>query len=63
MSVIRNLHNLLGPPIAIRVRQKFAYYYNQIDQESKDNWRIRFSILKSLIGKLLLTIQKTHILE
>lgn len=50
MCVVRNMHRYLGPPIDIKLRKKFAAHYTHIESESKDNWRIRFSILTSLLG-------------
>lgn len=49
MCVVRTMHQLLDPSIPFSVRQKFAGYYTHIESESKDNWRVRFSILTSLI--------------
>ena len=50
MCVVRNMHHFLGPPIDSKLRKKFAAHYTHIESESKDNWRIRFSILTSLLG-------------
>ena len=52
MCVVRNMHHFLGPPITSSLREKFAAYYTHIESESKGNWRIRFSILTSLMGRL-----------
>lgn len=52
MCVVRNMHHFLGPPIDSNLRKKFAAHYTHIESESKDNWRIRFSILTSLMGRL-----------
>ena len=54
MCVVRNMHHFLGPPINSNLREKFAAYYTHIESESKGNWRIRFSILSSLMGKCLI---------
>jgi hypothetical protein len=54
MCVVRNMHYFLGPPINSNLREKFAAYYTHIESESKGNWRIRFSILSSLMGKKLI---------
>lgn len=52
MCVVRTMHFFLGPPINSSLTEKFAAYYTHIESESKDNWRIRFSILTSLMGIL-----------
>lgn len=58
MSVVRNMHLFLGGPISSNLREKFAAYYTHIESESKDNWRIRFSILTSLMGRVVANRQK-----
>jgi hypothetical protein len=54
MCVVRNMHHFLGPPINSHLREKFAAHYTHIESESKGNWRIRFSILTSLMGRILI---------
>ena len=50
MCIVRNMHRLLDKSVKTKVREKFAAYYTHIESESKGNWRVRFSILTSLIG-------------